>query len=159
MRERSKETYEIYRKYKNGASIKQLAEEYGITYVSARSRIMSAKFDEETEKELSEFQKLFPLNIARTLLRNGFNSEEDIYKAIESKKEVYGIGEKTLGEITDVIGAELVLVYSDKEHTHRRIEYQNQLKPFNIMGMFSGTVDGKPVSGVIEGKYTRLLRE
>lgn len=155
MNMRTELTYEIYEKHKAGIPIEQLAEEYGISLIAVIRRIENAEHDEKTRQHMSEFQKRFPINIARKLMRNEIESEEDLYEAINSQRRIIcGIGKKTAEEIGDVLGIKLTVIKT--LDNHNALAFYKEPKGKTIRGNFCGTVDGSPISGVIEGEFLPL---
>lgn len=156
---RKETTYEIYEKHKHGATIKQLSEEYGISMTSINKRIRDAKCDEETRKRMTEFQRRFELNTARRLMRNDINTEHDLFEVINGRVPVRNIGVSIAEEISSVIGVDItaerinhntvtVLKYGKRAYKEKKVRV--------IHGNFCGTVDGSPISGIIEGEFLPL---
>lgn len=154
--ERREERLEIYKKHKNGASVEQLAEEYGVPTSTILSRLITAKGEENAIASLNEFQRQFPLNVANLLKRNGLNTETDVYDAINSQRRLRGIGKITAEQISNVIGVKLSVESKDGRTTLIYGKEARTKKVRRIHGNFCGIIDGSPISGIIEGEYLPL---
>jgi len=144
--------YERWKKWKNGASIKEIADEEGVTYSSIRSAILKAERTVRQYGEPSEWTQQFSNRVALVLWYSGIKCEADIYTYVDTGVCLpvfrQSVTYDFVRELNNTIAKKIDVRAECREWGKPYLVYK---APKRIKGEFHGLVNGKEMWCTIDG--------